>query len=105
MISRRLSSGGILDWLVFAGTCFREEQRKPRWRVAVRRCSEFSETQRRRADPPSCFRKTKSSFALRLRVKRMPGPCGVLRQAVCAAPENRRESPTSPVRGLRRWPQ
>ncbi len=59
------------------GLCSSEELRKRRWRVAVRRCLEYSETQRRRAEPPGSFRKTRSSFARRFRAGRMPALCGV----------------------------
>ena len=61
------------------GSCSSKELRKPRWRVAVRRCLEFSETQRRRAELPSSFRKTRSSFARRFRGAAYAAPCGVRR--------------------------
>ena len=46
-----------------SGICSSEELQKPRWRVAVRRCLEFSRAQRRRAEPLLGFRTTRPSFA------------------------------------------
>jgi len=44
-----------------------EELQKPRWRVAVRRCLEFSRAQRWRAEPLQGFRTIRPSFARRSR--------------------------------------
>ena len=44
-----------------AGIASATEPQMPRWRVAGRRCSESSETQRRRAEPPIGFRTTRYS--------------------------------------------
>ena len=78
-ISRQPFSGGIPVWIVYGGFCSREELRKRRWRVAVRRCLEYSETQRRRAEPPRSFRKTRSSCAIRFPGGLTLALCGVLR--------------------------
>jgi hypothetical protein len=46
-----------------SGLCFKEELQKPRWRVAVRRCLEFSRAQRWRAEPLFGFRTIRPLFA------------------------------------------
>ena len=60
------------EWPVFqrhpgliksSGSCSKEELQKPRWRVAVRRCLEFSRAQRWRAEPLLGFRTIRPSFA------------------------------------------
>jgi 4-diphosphocytidyl-2-C-methyl-D-erythritol kinase len=50
------SSSGTRFWAVSSGNCFGVERRMLRWRVAVRRCLDCSETQRRRVEPPIGFR-------------------------------------------------
>ena len=50
------------------GLCFKEELQKPRWRVAVRRCLEFSRAQRWRAEPLFGFRMIRPLFARLSRV-------------------------------------
>ena len=56
---------GIPDWLRSRGSCFSKEPQRPRWRVAVRRCLESINTQRRRAGLPERFRKIRF-FSARL---------------------------------------
>ena len=56
---RLLFSPGIPDWLRSSGSCFGKELQGPRWRVAVRRCLEYSKTQRRRAELLGRFRRTR----------------------------------------------
>ena len=51
-----------------SGLCFTEELQKPRWRVAVRRCLEFSRAQRWRAEPLLGFRTIRPLFARHSRV-------------------------------------
>jgi len=46
-----------------SASCSKEELQKPRWRVAVRRCLEFSRAQRWRAEPLLGFRTIRPSFA------------------------------------------
>ena len=77
MTSRERFSGGTRALVVFGGNCSSVEQRKRRWREAARRCLDFSETQRRRVELPSIFRKTRSSFARHFPGARMLAPCGV----------------------------
>ncbi len=56
-------SGGIPGLIESSGSCSKEELQKPRWRVAVRRCLEFSRAQRWRAEPLLGFRTIRPSFA------------------------------------------
>ena len=46
----------------------------PRWRVAGRRCLEYTETQRRRAEPPESSRKIRFSSSKLFRGKNMAAP-------------------------------
>src|SRR5580765_1307928 len=57
------SSSSIPVWLKSNGFCFKTELQKPCWRVAVRRCLEFSRAQQRRAEPLLGFRSIRPSFA------------------------------------------
>src|SRR5215470_5646879 len=57
------------------GRCSEEELQKPRWRVAVRRCLEFSRAQRWRAEPLWGFRTTRPSSARRSRERGMLAGC------------------------------
>ena len=61
MISRGRSSTVIRASKKFETDCSSEEPQMPRWRVAGRRCSEYSETQRRRAEPLVRSRKIRFS--------------------------------------------
>src|ERR1700693_6251016 len=61
MISRVPSSAIIRDLERSETHCSSEELQMPRWRVAGRRCSESSETQRRRAEPLVHSRKIRFS--------------------------------------------
>src|SRR5215467_3637188 len=56
-------SGGIPGLVKSSGSCFKKERQKPRWRVAVRRCLEFSRAQRWRAEPLLGFRTIRPSSA------------------------------------------
>src|SRR5437899_5387991 len=67
MISSGRFSGGIPGLIASSRNCSKEELQKPRWRVAVRRCLEFSRAQRWRAEPLSGFRTNKPSFAKQFR--------------------------------------
>ena len=61
MISRGLFSAAIRDSEKFGTDCSSEEPRMPRWRVAGRRCLEYSKTQRVRVEPLERFRKIRFS--------------------------------------------
>src|SRR5258708_16448816 len=58
---------GISDLQSSNGNCFDKELQMPRWRVAVRRCLEYSRTQRWRAELLGRFRTTRFSSAPRFR--------------------------------------
>src|SRR5262245_28986958 len=73
-ISRRPSSRGIPGSERSSGSCSSEELRKPRWRVAGRRCLEYSEAQRRRAEPPRGSRRTRFSSATPFRGENTAAP-------------------------------
>jgi len=71
-VFRMTSSGpfsGVTPVLIrSSGPCSNEELKKPRWRVAVRRCLEFSRAQRWRAEPLLGFRTIRPLFARHSRV-------------------------------------
>jgi hypothetical protein len=54
--------------------CSSEELRMPRWRVAGRRCLEYSKTQRVRAEPLGRFRKIQFSSSKLFPGKSMAAP-------------------------------
>src|SRR5690348_1216559 len=63
MILRGRCSGTIPGLIKSSGFCSKKERQKPRWRVAVRRCLEFSRAQRWRAEPLLGFRTIRPLFA------------------------------------------
>src|SRR6201982_838271 len=63
MILKKRSSSSTPVWLKSNGICFKTELQTPGWRVAVRRCLEFSRAQLRRAEPLLGFRTIRLSFA------------------------------------------
>src|ERR1700748_1092422 len=67
MTSRPPYSGVTLVSHLSRGTCFEQELQKPCWRVAVRRCLEFSRAQRWRAEPLLGSQATRLSFAQQFR--------------------------------------
>src|SRR5437667_5570487 len=70
MISSDRFSSVIPGLIKSSGNCSKEELQRPRWRVAVRRCLEFSRAQRWRAEPLLGFRTIRPSFARPSRERR-----------------------------------